>query len=126
MDSPEVAAARERLRLYEEKNPDIYDGLIENDYYGTAAQEAYERSIRDLNADMELVADADAGVIYKYARRYENGTYYCWRGECGSSPHLCHKIENASLFDNAQEALFWCNDEKVCAVKVRITYKVVD
>jgi hypothetical protein len=62
--------------------------------------------------------------VFKYTFKYEDGSYYCYKGDCARS-HRCGYLQDATLYNNPDDLKFWAAETGDVVVKVRITYEEV-
>jgi hypothetical protein len=129
MSAQEVEAAKDRLLRYRSGDETVYEGLHNNNCYGTVAQEAFQKAINDRDSDMNILAesllDSNAEQTYKYTYRFEEGNYYCYCGDCALH-HRCSYLEDATYYDDPSDLKYYAAESKGgTVVKVKITYEEV-
>lgn len=63
--------------------------------------------------------------VFKYTFKYEDGSYYCWKGDCARS-HRCAYLQDATLYNAPDDLKFWAAETGDVVVKVRVTYQEVE
>ncbi len=58
----------------------------------------------------------------KYALKFPNGSYYCWRGECSRSEDRTWQLDDANLWSSAEDANYYGNDKEGKAVPVHVAF----
>lgn len=63
---------------------------------------------------------------FKYTYKNADGSYYCYRGECGRSPHICWDLSEATYYDDPGGVKFWAGlPDGAEIIKVKIVYSEV-
>lgn len=63
--------------------------------------------------------------VFKYTFKYENGTYYCWNGDCARY-HSCSYLKDATFYESPDDLEFWAAKRSNLIVKVKVTYEEVE
>lgn len=99
----------------------FYEPDIGNELTALATEPIFEDR-RPLFKKYQLIrhSEPDAEVV-RYARKYENGSYYCYRSECYDDHNRTWQIDDAYLWNTADDAV-WSNSDAV-AVPVSVSYR---
>lgn len=66
----------------------------------------------------------DPEEVFQYTFRYEDGSYYCYKGDCARH-HRCGYLQDATLYKTADDLKYYAADSRGVVVRVRVTYEEV-